>query len=66
MDTLKKIDNLFQQAADQVAQQKTPVFHVSEWVIAELMMDESPRLVPLSVFAGISAVAAAVMLVLSV
>lgn len=62
MDTLKKIEQLFAQAQ----RQNTPVFHVSDRVIGELTACETPRLAPLSIFAGVTAAAAVVMLFLSV
>jgi hypothetical protein len=62
MDTLKKLDQLFALAR----QGETPVFSVSDRVIADLGQCDVPSLVPLSVFAGVSAVAAAVLLLLAV
>ncbi|MFC1764456.1 hypothetical protein ACFL6U_20605 [Planctomycetota bacterium] len=62
MDTLKKLERLFER--DRLG--TTPVFHVSNRVIAELGPRETVTLVPLSVFAGVSAAAAALLLFLAV
>jgi hypothetical protein len=62
MDTLKRIEKLFEQAR----QDETPVFHVSHRVMADLAALAPPRLIPLSVFAGVAAAAAVVMFLLSV
>lgn len=62
MDTLKRIERLFAQAR----QGETPVFHVSDRVLQDLATLTPPRLMPLSVFAGVSAAAAVVMFLLSV
>ena len=62
MDTLKKIERLFEQAR----LGEPPVFHVGDRVMADLGALTPPRLLPLSVFAGLSAVAAVIMFLLSV
>lgn len=62
MDTLKRIERLFAQAR----QGETPMFYVSDGVLQDLAVLTPPRLIPLSVFAGVSAAAAVVMLLLSV
>ena len=62
MDTLKKLDQLFRLAR----QADAPVFHVSDHVIAHLGQRDMASLIPLSVFAGISAVAATVLFMLAV
>lgn len=54
MDTLKKIERLFERAR----QADTPVFHVSDRVIADIRPPEVIPLMPLSVVAGLSAAAA--------
>lgn len=62
MDTLKKIEKLFEQACGCPA----PVFRVSDRVIDELAVYEPPRLIPLSIFAGVSAAAAVLVFMLGV
>lgn len=59
MDTLNKIEHLFQQAA----QQPTPVFGVGDKVMKSLNeADESENFLTFDVFAAISAVAATLFL----
>ena len=56
MDGLKNINTLFEYAQ----RRQTPIFHVSDQVLAEIVNRESIRLTPLSFVAGISAAAAAI------
>ena len=56
MDKLKNIETLFNYAQ----QDQTPVFHIGNKVLTEIMNRETIRLTPLSLMAGISAAAAAI------
>ena len=58
MDSLKRIEKLLEQAR----LCGTPVFHVSDQVMAEIADRQCVRLMPLSIMAGISATAAAIAL----
>ncbi|MHC4221918.1 MAG: hypothetical protein ACYST9_05810 [Planctomycetota bacterium] len=58
MDTLKAIEKLAQLARNE----KTHVFDVSSQVLMRITETEPIRVVPLSVFAGLSAVAASIAL----
>jgi hypothetical protein len=58
MDSLKRIEKLF----ERVRLCGTPVFHVSDQVMAEIAERQCVRLMPLSIMAGISAAAAAIAL----
>ena len=59
MDTLKKIEHLLQQAA----QQPTPIFHVGDKVMDQLnQADETENYLTFDVFAAISAIAATALL----
>ena len=62
MDTLKKLERLFEQAC----RSPVPVFRVSDRVFNELTAYEPPRLIPLSIFAGVSAAAAVLVFMLAV
>ena len=56
MDSLERIEKLLAQAR----LCETPVFHVSDRVMAEIAERQSVRLMPLSIMAGISAAAAVI------
>jgi len=58
MDKLGRIEKLFERAR----LCGTPVFHVSDQVLAEIAERQSVRLMPLSIMAGISAAAAVIAL----
>lgn len=62
MDTLKKLDRLFEHAA----QTKTPVFHVGDQVLEEIAARQTIQLRPWSIMAGISAAAAVIAIVYTV
>lgn len=62
MDQLNKLETLFEQAR----QAATPVFHVSDRVLADIADRRSVRLTPFSIMAGLSAAAAVIALVYAV
>ncbi len=56
MDSLRQLETLFERAG----QVSTPVFHVSDQVLAEIAARQSIQLRPWSIMAGISAAAAVI------
>ena len=58
MDTLKGIEKLAQQARKETP----PIFHVGDQVLLQISSQERLKVMPLSIFATISAVAASVTL----
>ena len=58
MDSLDRIEKLLEQAR----RWETPVFHVSDQVMAEIVERQGVRLMPLSIMAGVSAAAAVIAL----
>ena len=62
MDTLKKLETLFERAANA----QTPVFHIGDQVLAEIAARQTIQLKPWSIMAGLSAAAAVIAIVYTV